>query len=343
MRYRSYHREIEKATAQVLDVLNDIIIDRRNPAGDVQQLISVPCVYGSRSRILKSLENRDKNVKLPLLVLNMSGISKDIQRVHSTHDGLLYQDSSTYNYLKNTPVPVNISYTIDVITKFQQDMDMIISNFIPFFNPDIYVVIPHPVNANQNLKVQFVWDGNINLELPEAVGKNESARIIASTSFIVKTWIFPGMDTDSGDGNLIKRINFNPSIGYDENGIGRLQGWYAVPTYDYETGYGEYSFNKFMSGIICGYVAPRYSDQLQISAGISGYWHDISGMCTGDTLGINISGDPSYLTTTEGGLLFVSDHNYISEGMSEMSLQDYVDYYNSTISGELSGYTGVYN
>jgi len=341
MKYRSYHKEIENSTAQILDVFNDIIIDRRDSQGTVQQLLRVPCVYGSRSRVLKSLENRDKNVKLPMMVMSMTSIAKDSSRVHSTHDGMLYQTDASYDYLKNTPVPVNISYKIDVITKFQQDMDMVLSNFVPFFNPDIYVVIPHPVNPTQNLKPQLVWDGSVSMELPDTTPKNESARIIATTSFTFKTWMFPGLEADEG-GNYIKRINFNPSIGYDTDGVGRLQGWFVVPQYDFEESYGDYSFDKYKESIICGYIDPRYTDQLQISAGISGYWHDISATCTGESLGINLSGDPVYLVTSDDGILFVSDRCYVTEGMAQMSLQEYVDYYESTLTGELSGYNGKF-
>lgn len=340
MRYRSYHKEIQLATAQILDVLNDIVIDRRDANDNIQQLISVPCLYGSRSRILKSLENKEKNIKLPLLVLSINSINRDSSRVHSIHDGLLYQDgSANYNYLKNTPVPINIEYNVDIITKFQEDMDMILGNFIPFFNPDVYVVIPHPINAGQNLKPQIVSNGNINLTFPDEISANESSRIIASTMFTFKTWIFPGMSSDS-EGKVIKRINFNPSIGYDSDNVGRLQGWFCVPKYDWETK-GEYSFSKFTQNILCGYIDSRYTDQLQLSAGISGYWSDISAMVTGNTLGIQMSGNPTYLTTDEGSLLFITDHSYLPKNLAYLSIEDYVDYYTSCISGQLSGYNGV--
>lgn len=341
MRYRSYHKEIEYATAQFFDIFNDIVIDRRDSKNNVQKLIKVPCLYGSRSRVLKSLENREKNVKLPLIVVNMESISKDNARVHSIHDGLLYQTGNSQDLLKNTPVPINIVYNVEIITKFQQDMDMIIGNFIPFFNPDVYVVVPHPIYKGQMQKPQIVWNGHIGLDLPDTIGKNEPARIIATTSFTFKTWIHPGMNEyDPNADNIIRRINFNPCIGYDEDGIGRLQGWFAVPTYDPETKM-PMSFEKYKQSIICGYIDSQFTDQLQISGGVSGYWHDISALCTGDVLDIHISGDPMYLVTNTSGMLFVSDHCYISQGMAQLSLADYINYYNSTVSGELSGYQGV--
>jgi hypothetical protein len=76
MKSRSYHKEIQRNSAQVLDVFDDIYIDRRTVDNVVQKLIKVPCVYGSRSRILKSLENRGNTLKIPLVCINISSITR---------------------------------------------------------------------------------------------------------------------------------------------------------------------------------------------------------------------------------------------------------------------------
>ena len=37
------------------------------------------------------------------------------------------------------PIPVDISYEVNVIAKYPSDIDKIASNFMVFFNSDIYV------------------------------------------------------------------------------------------------------------------------------------------------------------------------------------------------------------
>lgn len=332
-RYRSYNKEVMNSTAQFINLFNDITIDRRNPDNNVQQTFEVGCVYGQRSRIIKSLENRGNTVVLPLITVNMKGLARDNSRVFGVHDGLLYQDGSgTYNYKKNTAVPIDITYELSIITKFQEDMDQIISNFVPFFNPDVYVVMRNPVNTSSTIKCQVVWNGEINIIFPDDIAKESPARIVGTTSFTLKTWMFPGMGNDDTVGKQILRINFNPCLQW-EDGIGRISNWYAVPMLT--------SFETYLDHIICGLIMPDYYDELQISAGLSGYWHDISGAITGINLGDHseeLSADPCFLVTDEGGLLIISKHGYISRGMAVIGSEGYWDYYLSTLTGDLSGY-----
>jgi hypothetical protein len=328
MKYKSFNRELEKSTAQVLDVFNNIEIDRK-VNNTIQKSFLVPCVYGNRSRVLKSMENRDKTVELPLICIYMGNFVRDNARVYGIHDGLMQQDGSSYtNIKKNTPIPVTITYNLEVIAKFQEDLDQILSNFIVWFNPSIYVVLTNPIN-NKPLKAQVIWDGNINYTYPNEIDKNAPYRITATTTFTFKTWIFPGVGADDYEPKKILRINFNPCIQWDE-GIGRLGAWYEVPTY--------MGFNAYTENILCGFIKLPNYDLLQISAGLSGYWHDISGTCTGLSLGINLSADPCYLVTDNGGLLLLTDTKFISRGMAAIGLTGYTNYLASTISGDLSGY-----
>jgi len=334
MKYRSYHRELERTTAQVIDLFNDITIDRRDQKNNVQQLINVPCVYGNRSRILKSLQNRDKTLSIPLTCISMEGITRDTSRVQGTYDGLLYQtNQNSYNNLKNTPVPINVTYSIDIITKFQEDMDQILTNWIVWFNPDVYIVIPNPIKPTTNLKIQVLWSSNsINMTYANEVDNNTPARIIANTQITVKTWMFPGLLTDSDDGRLIKRINFNPNIVFDGEYVGRLSNFYSVPKNN--------TYEDFISNIVQGYIKYPYFDKIPISAGVSGFWQDVSATVSGNMLGLSVSGNPCYLTDDEGGMLLINKLNYITDGMMTAlsSSTNYHDYYISALSGELSSY-----
>lgn len=333
MKTRSYHKEIQLNTAQVLDLFNDITIDRRTMDNSIQQTFKVSCVYGSRRRILKSLENRGNNLKLPIICITIAGISRDSSRTFGVNDGLLTQDGSgNYNYKKNTPTPINIEYSLEILTKFQEDMDQIIGNFVPFFNPDVFVVVPNPQNDTLNLKSQVIWGGNFSVNYNDDISPNTPQRVEATTSFTLKTWLFAGLDSDEYAPHKIKRINFNPCIQW-ENGIGRLSNWYAVPN--------TMSFNTYKNNIICGYIHPDFYDELQISAGVSGYWMDLSGLVTGLSLAPIGSSDITglmYLTTDEGGLLMLSPHCYLPCGMATLPSGAWLDYYASTISGDLSGY-----
>ena len=112
MKYRSYNTEFITSTAQLLDVFDQITIDRRDKSG-IQQLINVPCVFGNRSRILKSLENRNKTLKVPMMCITMGGMSKDSARLHELNHGITVQSRDwDYDPIKTTAVPMNIEYEL---------------------------------------------------------------------------------------------------------------------------------------------------------------------------------------------------------------------------------------
>jgi hypothetical protein len=82
------------------------------------------------------------------------------------------------------------------MTKFQTDMDQIISNFAPYNNP--YIVMSWKLPSSQGLassyeiRSEVLWSGDISLNYPIEVSGTQPARVIADTSFTIKGWLFRG-------------------------------------------------------------------------------------------------------------------------------------------------------
>jgi hypothetical protein len=230
---------------------------------------------------------------------------------------------------------MNIDFEMTVITKYEDDMDQIISNFIPMMLPDIYVVWPNPKQIGKNLKSQIVWDGSINYEYPMDVGETDPYRIIATSSFTYKTWFFPGLRNPDGSGGdpegpLIHRINFCPNLlSIDDNNYG-LDRWYDVPY--------SMSLDEYQQNIVCGLIKIDQTrenwDLLPMSGGISGYWSDLSALVTGSTIGMSISGNPVFLVNGDGDVLLLNSLGYLPAGMANL---DPYDLYLSCLTGDLSG------
>ena len=99
-------------------------------------------MFGQRSRILKNLENPEKrgNMKVPMIVINRTGYSRNGDRLNNLHNEVKYEISSIdRRYQLMAPVPVDITYDVSIIAKYPSDFDKIASNFMVFFNSDIYV------------------------------------------------------------------------------------------------------------------------------------------------------------------------------------------------------------
>lgn len=55
----------------------------------------MPCVFGQRSRILKTMENPDNKAqyKVPMIVINRTGYSRQPDRLNNLHNEIRYEIS----------------------------------------------------------------------------------------------------------------------------------------------------------------------------------------------------------------------------------------------------------
>jgi hypothetical protein len=201
MRYRSFNNEIQVAVTQVLNVFNNIVIERND------QKILVPCVLGTRNRILKNIQNPDKVANPPIICVSPTSITRDPTRVANINRNLEFQVGNKYNPIFMQPIPVNIVYQVSVLTKYQIDMDQIMCNFIPFFNPSIYIVFPNPKKPTTNIKAKLTWGGDFDISYMEDITKDQNTRLIGEATFTLQTYIFPGMEKYPKI-STIKTVNF---------------------------------------------------------------------------------------------------------------------------------------
>ena len=93
---------------------------------------------------MENPENRG-NMKVPMIVINRTGYNRNGERLNNLHNEVKYEiTSSDRRYHLLTPVPVDISYEVSIVAKYPSDIDKIASNFMVFFNSDIYVSCEHP-------------------------------------------------------------------------------------------------------------------------------------------------------------------------------------------------------
>lgn len=206
MRKQSFSFEIQDLITQFLAAFNNVVIDRYEGKNRVKgQRVQVRYVYAPKQRVLYDLINPGQNLVLPVVAITLKGISRDENRVFSKNSGLLTPSTLTDNtVLENTPyfrtpIPVNLSLEMSILTKNQLDMDQILGNFIPYNNPYIIISwrIPQKFTPNytQEIRTEVLWDGNIALNYPVEVNGTQKAQVIADTSFTIKGWLFPYEDS----------------------------------------------------------------------------------------------------------------------------------------------------
>jgi hypothetical protein len=201
---QTFHFEIKDVLTQFIAAFDDIIIKRydknRVPANDVQ----VRYVYSPKQRVLYDLVNRAQNITIPVVAVSINGISRDETRVFNKIEGYYFSKGLSENDHQPTainyksPVPVNIGISMSILTKFQSDMDQILSNFIPYNNPYIIIswkvpesVVPQGFSIPQEIRSEVVWDGTVRINYPTDINASQKYQVIGDTSFTIKGWLFP--------------------------------------------------------------------------------------------------------------------------------------------------------
>lgn len=204
MQLKTFHWEIKDLLIQFLAAFDNIVIKRynnRRVAGASQQ---VRYVYAPKQRVLHDLINPGQNLTLPVVSVTISSITRDVNRVFNKNAGFYAHgtekefDPAALTYFYRTPVPVNIDVKMYILTRYQSDMDQILSNFIPYNNPYVVISWTVPKDFNlpytQEIRTEVQWSGSINLDYPIDINAGQKAQIIADTTFTIKGFLFPAVE-----------------------------------------------------------------------------------------------------------------------------------------------------
>ena len=231
MKKDPFYFEIKDVVTQFAAAFNDVTIKRFNNMRDPKERIRVRYVYSPKQRVLHDLINKAQHITIPVIAINISGISRDESRVFNKLQGSHYYRNYTItddsgviplsssvrrpDFLPS-PVPVNISVTMSIITKFQTDMDQILSNFIPYTDPYVVISWKIPedfVTVEQEIRSEVLWSGDISINYPTELDSSSPYRITADTSFTIKGWLFKKHIEDY-PGSTILQVNANIYDGF---------------------------------------------------------------------------------------------------------------------------------
>lgn len=211
MRNYTFHWEVETVLQQFADALNDIIVKRYNKNREVGDQIHVNFVFMPKSRTLEDLINKAQHWKLPVIGISPGNIRRNSKRVFNKIDGSYFADtrsntaSSWYNLLQ--PVPIDITVNVSIISRFQQDIDQILTNFIPYTDPYFVVSWKWPDNipfSDFEIRSHVIWNENVDLQYPLDIAKEAAYWIVANTSFTIESWMFKN---SPGEGKSIYVID----------------------------------------------------------------------------------------------------------------------------------------
>lgn len=218
MQKYTFHNEVRDLLAQFLQAFDGAIVKRYNNNRVVGNNIAVRYVYAPKQRVLHDLINKAQHITLPAVSFWINSISRDPNRVFNKLEGQYWLNNTSSIYDKSVvehnlqPVPINIDINVSILTRFQTDMDQVVSNFVPYSDPYFIISWARQDMPGLEIRSEVLWSGSLSLTYPTEQQSNQPTRVVCDTSFTLKGWLF------KADADAVGRIfkienNFYPVSG----------------------------------------------------------------------------------------------------------------------------------
>lgn len=195
MNQYTYDFEVETMVTMFMNAMSDIVIKRFKNRQTRDQL-KVRIVYAPKERVLHDLLDRDQNLQLPVMSVSIGGMSRDNDRAFNKILGSFTPVSTKKGKTvvnEKQPLPIDLNLKVSIMTRYQQDMDQILSHLLPYINPYFVVSWRTPNRPDHEIRSNVIWDGNTSITYPVDLTSTQVARVVAELSFVFKGWIFQAL------------------------------------------------------------------------------------------------------------------------------------------------------
>lgn len=222
-----YFKTLEKCTAGMLDLFNEIYVNKwtynktNSEWSQVQKV--VPIEISTKDNIVRGFEigSLSGTVKtfptVPRMSMMLNDLSKDELRQKSLMNQ--YKEKSISNggeiiYLDN-PTWWIASYTLFIMSRRMDDMTQILEQTLPKFQPNLSLNIKLIPEVGMNISLPVTMDGSAAFDIIDEIDAGTTRMILSELTFTVPIPLFPPIT----QGKIINKIvtNFG-TIASDSDG-----------------------------------------------------------------------------------------------------------------------------
>lgn len=205
-----YHEIIRKTVISFGTLFNDVHVRHQDSSGKDISEMKVPVSYGPRQKFLARIQqqpdlNKATQISLPRMSFEVNNITYDPSRKTGITQTFKVKDGKQVKKVF-MPVPYNLGFELNILTKLQDDSLQILEQVLPFFQPGFTLTIDLVNSIGEKRDVPMVLD-SINFS-DDYEGNFETRRaLIYTLNFTAKTFMF-GPVADSTDG-LIRKVQLD--------------------------------------------------------------------------------------------------------------------------------------
>ena len=219
-----YHEIIRKTVISFGTLFNDIYVRHEDAAGNDISEIKVPVAYGPRQKFLARIQqqpelNKATQITLPRMAFEMTNISYDSTRKSGITQTFKAKDGDKMKKVF-MPVPYNIGFELNILTKLQDDGLQIIEQILPFFQPGFNLSVDLVKSIGEKRDIPMILQSISQQDDYEGDFATRRA-LIYTLQFTAKTFMF-GPIADSTDG-LIRKVQLDYYSDTDQQTAKRVQ------------------------------------------------------------------------------------------------------------------------
>ena len=202
-----YHEIIRKTIIGFGTLFNSIHIKHTDSDGKILDDTKVGLSYGPMQKFLAKIQEQAQLTKaiaitLPRMSFEMTDISYDTTRKSGITQTFKAVDGKNMKKVF-MPVPYNIGFELNILSKLNDDALQIIEQILPFFQPSFNLTIDLVDSIGEKRDVPIVLD-SITMQDDYEGDFSTRRALIYTLRFTAKTYLF-GPIADSSDG-LIRKV-----------------------------------------------------------------------------------------------------------------------------------------
>jgi hypothetical protein len=205
-----YHQIIRKTIVSFGTLFNEIYIKHKNNDDDIISDMRVPLGYGPTQKFLAKIQqqeqlNKPVAITLPRMSFEMTSIQYDATRKAGVTQSFKASDGTN---LKKVfmPVPYNIGFELNILTKLNDDALQIVEQILPYFQPSFNLTVDLIDSIGEKRDIPIVLD-SVSFQDDYEGDFSTRRSLIYTLQFTAKTYLF-GPIADSTDG-LIRKVQID--------------------------------------------------------------------------------------------------------------------------------------
>ena len=225
-----YHQIIRKTIVSFGTLFNEIYIKHKNNDDDIISDMRVPLGYGPTQKFLAKIQqqeqlNKPVAITLPRMSFEMTSIQYDATRKAGVTQTFKASDGTN---LKKVfmPVPYNIGFELNILTKLNDDALQIVEQILPYFQPSFNLTVDLIDSIGEKRDIPIVLD-SVSFQDDYEGDFSTRRSLIYTLQFTAKTYLF-GPIADTTDG-LIRKVQVDMYSGTDTTTAKREMRYTVTP------------------------------------------------------------------------------------------------------------------